>query len=246
MGIRFRSSPERSRAARQIRRICELNGGPFARPGAIVRVFYVTAITSSNTSSFNVSASVAIRRHRESGFRLRAGLTPLLAVVLAACAPKSEPRTVLDFMDDGFAREGVLTRCNHNREETLNDVECNNARRAAATIALEAERARAPALEQRSEAKLAALRDREGSVATDSTDNTSANAGSTFGSPVGSVLPSMSASSDEYAESTELLGRHAIEIEAEPPSNDLVIAPAIEVPELAVVPRPFRDDAAQR
>ena len=73
---------------------------------------------------------------------------PLLAAVLVACAPRSEPRTVLDFMDDGLAREGVLTRCNQNREETLNDEECNNARRASSTLALEAERARAPALEQ--------------------------------------------------------------------------------------------------
>ena len=65
-------------------------------------------------------------------------------------------------MDDGLAREGVLTRCNENRDETLADVECVNARRAAATLALEAERARAPQLEQESEAKLVALRDREG------------------------------------------------------------------------------------
>ena len=79
--------------------------------------FYVTAIYIE----LNVSASVAIRRHRESKFRLNAGVTPLLAAVLAACSPKPEPRTVLDFMDDGFAREGVLTRCNQNREETLDD-----------------------------------------------------------------------------------------------------------------------------
>jgi hypothetical protein len=38
-----------------------------------------------------------------------------------------------------------------------------------------------------------------------------------------------------------------LEIEVEPPSNDLVIAaPPLEVPELAVVPRPFRDEPAQR
>jgi hypothetical protein len=169
-------------------------------------------------------------------------LTPLLAVVLAACAPKSEPRTVLDFMDDGFAREGVLTRCNQNRDETLADAECNNARRAAATIALEAERARAPELEQRSEARLAAtLRDRQASGET----GTTSSVGPTFGSPVGSVLPSMSQSFDD-AEGNALLGPRAIEIDAEPPSNDLVIAPPLDVPELAVVARPFSDEAAQR
>src|SRR5262245_27342368 len=95
-------------------------------------------------------------------------------------------------MDDGFAREGVLTRCNQNREETLNDEECNNARRAAATVALAAERERAPVLEQRSEAKLAALRDREGEP--ELTRDPSPSDAPAFGSPVGSVLPSMSGS----------------------------------------------------
>jgi hypothetical protein len=171
-------------------------------------------------------------------------LAPLLAVVLAACAPKPEPRTVLDFMDDGFAREGVLTRCNQNREETLADAECNNARRAAATIALEAERARAPELEQRSEARLAALRDREARGEAVPAGDTTPSAA--FGTPVGSILPSMSQSLDVEAEGSALLGRPAIEIDAEPPSNELVIAPPLDVPELAVVPRPFRDEAAQR
>ena len=204
--------------------------------------FYVTVLCNE----INVSASVAIRRHRESGFRLRAGLTPLLAVVLAACAPKPEPRTVLDFMDDGLAREGVLTRCNENRDETLNDAECNNARRASATLALEAERARAPWLEQQSEAKLLALRERE--VGNEATANASPGAVPTFGSPVGSLLPSMSRapSFDVYADGGDQLGRRTLEIEVEPPSNDLVIAPALEVPELAVVPRPFRDQPAQQ
>jgi len=171
---------------------------------------------------------------------------PLLAAVLVACAPKSEPRTVLDFMDDGLAREGVLTRCNQNREETLNDEECNNARRAASTLALEAERARAPALEQQSEAKLLAMRERHPDAA--ATDG--ASSAPTFGSPVGTVLPSMSHSPsfDVYADgSSETLHRPTPEIAAEPPANDLVItAPALEVPELAVVPRPFRDETVQR
>jgi hypothetical protein len=183
--------------------------------------FYVTAICNE----LNVSASVAIRKHREFGFWFRAGLTPLLAVVLAACAPKAEPRTVQDFRDDGFAREGVLTRCNQNREDTLNDTECSNARRAAATIALEAERARAPQLEQQSEAKLLALRGRDAGADVEPTPDATA-----FGTPVGSVLPSMA---------------RTLEVEIEPPSNDLVIAPPLEVPELAVVPGPFRDELAQ-
>jgi len=146
-------------------------------------------------------------------------------------------------MDDGFAREGVLTRCNHNRDETLNDAECINARRAAATIALEAERARAPELEQRSEAKLVALRDRNSQSEAGAAGGTAA----AFGSPVGTVLPSMShEESLDASEGNELLGPHTIEIVVEPPSNDIVIAPPLDVPELTVVPRPFRDDTAQR
>ena len=45
------------------------------------------------------------------------------------------------------------------------------------------------------------------------------------------------------------LGRRpTLELDAaKPPANDLVIAkPPLEVPELAVVPRPFRDESAQR
>jgi hypothetical protein len=170
---------------------------------------------------------------------------PLLAAVLVACVPKSEPRTVLDFMDDGLAREGVLTRCNQNRDETLTDEECNNARRAASTLALEAERARAPALEQQSEAKLLAMRERQADAAVDGASSAPA-----FGSPVGSVLPSMSRSPsfDVYADgSSGTLDRPTLEIAAEPPANDLVItAPPLEVPELALVPRPFRDETVQR
>jgi hypothetical protein len=203
-------------------------------------------------------------------------LTPLLAAVLAACAPQPEPRTVIDFMDDGFAREGVLTRCNQDRDATLTDEECANARRAAAAIALEAERARAPGLEQESEAKLVAMRDREAArveaehdaraaanaaaeaayearwpeSAPRPADGSAASQAPAFGAPVGSVMPSMSRSPSfaVYADGSDPLNRRGIEIaEAEPPPNDLVIAePELEITELAVVPRPFRADDTAR
>ena len=50
---------------------------------------------------------------------------------------------------------------------------------------------------------------------------------------------------DVYAEGTDPLGRRSLEIAAvEPPANDVpVLEPEIELGELAVVPRPFRDDA---
>jgi hypothetical protein len=197
--------------------------------------------------------------------------------VLVACSPQPEPRTVIDFMDDGFAREGVLTRCNQDRDATLTDEECVNARRAAAAVALEAERARAPALAQESEAKLLALREREARRAAAEQDaaataNAAAEAayearwrddpagpraaGSAatsgapaFGTPVGSVMPSMSRSPafEVYADGADTLGRPDIEIEdAAPPPNELVIeSPRLEVTDLALIPRPFRDAAAQ-
>ena len=201
-------------------------------------------------------------------------MTPLLAAALAACAPKPEPRTIIDFMEDGFAREGVLTRCNQNREATLTDEECASARRAAAAVALEAERARASSLEQESEAKLVALRDREARQAAADldalaathaaaeaayearwpapaglrpADDSTASDAPAFGAPVGAVMPSMSRAPSfaVYADGDPLL-RPSLEIAAaEPPPNDFVIAePPLEITELALVPRPFRDDEA--
>lgn len=157
-------------------------------------------------------------------------------------------------MDDGFAREGVLTRCNQDREATLSDEECANARRAAAAIALEAERARAGQLEQASEATLLALREREARRSADeqeqaaaaraaaeaayearwpdttgprSTADAAPDAAPAFGAPLGAVLPSIGESAlfDVYADGADRLGRPSLEIEAaEPPSNELVIA----------------------
>jgi hypothetical protein len=66
-----------------------------------------------------------------------------------------------------------------------------------------------------------------------------------FGAPVGRVMPSMTESAlfDVYAEGTDPLGRPNLEIaDAAPPSNDLQIeVPELELNELAVIPRPFRD-----
>jgi hypothetical protein len=147
-------------------------------------------------------------------------------------------------MEDGFAREGVLTRCDQDREARPAPEECANARRAAAAIALEAERARAPQLEQASEATLLALRER---APREQLTLTAADAAApAFGTPVGSLMPSMTRSPafDVYADGSDPLGRPTLEIEAEPPSNELVIAePRLEITDLAVVPRPFVDDS---
>ena len=151
-------------------------------------------------------------------------------------------------MDDGLAREGVLIRCNESRQETVADVECVNARRAEAAVALQAERARAPQLEQESEAKLLALRERAARQSPPASGSPSSPSAPAFGAPLGSVMPSMTSASsfDVYAEGADPLGRHTLEIAAvEPPANDLVIAsPRLELADLAVAPRPFRDDVA--
>jgi hypothetical protein len=172
-------------------------------------------------------------------------LALLMAAALAACAPQPEPRTSFDFMEDGPARDGVLARCNQDRDATLTDEECANARRAAAAIALEAERAREPALERASEAKLVALRQREDQQAP--SEQAAADASvPAFGVPVGAVMPSMSPSFDVYADRADPLGRRALEVEnVEPPANELEIEPELALTtELAIVPRPFRADDA--
>lgn len=62
-------------------------------------------------------------------------------------------------MDDRIAMDGTIAYCNENPEETINNIECANARRAAAAIALRQERERHEAFEIESERKLEALRE---------------------------------------------------------------------------------------
>jgi hypothetical protein len=194
-----------------------------------------------------VFAPVVFRRQPESALRLRAAIALLLAAGLAACAPQPEPRTVSEFMEDGLARDGVLTRCNQDRDATLTDAECANARRAAAAVALEAERGREPELERESEVKLAALRERQNQQ-TLVESGSAAGSAPAFGAPVGAVLPSMSQAFDVYADGSVPLGRRALEVEAAaPPTNTLEIeSPELVLTDLAI-PRPFRsDDAIQQ
>jgi hypothetical protein len=84
-----------------------------------------------------------------------------VAVWLVACDKPTKPRTFEFFMEDGLAREGVLARCNQDRRATAGDAECDNARRAAATLAAAGDKERSATLEKESERKLSALRDRQ-------------------------------------------------------------------------------------
>jgi hypothetical protein len=203
-----------------------------------------TSLRKLNNRATNVFAPVAIRRQRESKSTLRMSAALLTAALLAACAPQPAPRSASDFMEDGYAREGVLSRCNRDRDASLTDAECANARRAAAALALEGERAREADLERASQAKLLAMRARDAGQGA-AAETTSVPA---FGTPVGAVMPSMSQAFDVYADGTQPLGRPALEVEqVAPPSNDLEIAsPQLALTDLEIVPRPFRaDDTAQ-
>jgi hypothetical protein len=217
-----------------------------------------------------VSISVAIRVQRTFATRVATGAVAVLVGLMAGCTPpEPEPRTFFDFMDDGLAREGVLTRCNQNRAATLDDVECINARRAAAVVALEQERSRSIDLERESERKLVALRERaereaqaaaraaaaaqaaaraayearwRGASAAQNADApASGTSAPVFGAPVGPVLPSMSDSSffEQYLEESAGAATSGA------PANPLEIEPpALPREELAILPRPFRADGA--
>jgi hypothetical protein len=82
-----------------------------------------------------------------------------VGLVAGGCAPKPQPRSFADYLEDRMLMEGTLARCNADRVGTHDDLECANARRAAVTIALRVEEARRAELERESERKLTALRD---------------------------------------------------------------------------------------
>ena len=84
-----------------------------------------------------------------------------VAVWLVACDKPTKPRSFEFFMEDGLAREGVLARCNQDRRATAGDEECENARKAAMTLAAAGDKERSVNLEKESERKLSALRDHQ-------------------------------------------------------------------------------------
>ena len=94
-------------------------------------------------------------------------LTGLLHVLLAglclgllsACEP-SRPRSYSEFVEDDAGREATLMRCNSDRAASFDDLECKNARRAAAALAAKAEARDRDDLDKESERKRAAARER--------------------------------------------------------------------------------------
>jgi hypothetical protein len=199
----------------------------------------------------------------------RAAVAVLFAAWLAACsAPLPPPRTYLDFMEDGLAREGVLARCSRDGDTTVNDAECAAARRAAAAIAVEHERAQSAELERESQRKLLAMRARA-----DRADEVRAEAAAAareaaerayegrwpeeapeggasaeqqgdapaFGAPIGPVLPSISESSPFEVYSGTPVAPGIAPQRPEPPSNEVAItAPDVGLAGLTAVPRPLK------
>jgi hypothetical protein len=90
---------------------------------------------------------------------LTVALGVAVGLLVVGCAPKLEPRTFDEYLEDRMLMEGTLTRCNADRAGTHDDLDCANARRAAVTIALRVEEARREELERESERKLTELRD---------------------------------------------------------------------------------------
>ena len=88
------------------------------------------------------------------------GLSGALLLALLSGCEEPQPRTFEEFMEDQFARDGTLVRCNEYRDETLNDIECANARRAASVVALREEQERRQQLEVESARKIDELRAR--------------------------------------------------------------------------------------
>jgi hypothetical protein len=193
----------------------------------------------------------------------------LLAVfaLVAACEQSAKPRSFEFFMEDGFAREGVLARCNQSADAS-GDEECANARRAASAIAAEEDSAKSSDRAAQSQRKLVAMRDRSaraeqaqheaeaaaqaaaeaayearwrgGASAQGAEGSAAAPA---FGAPLGKKLPAIddaAKSDDVYGESlSQVPARPEIELAAiEPPKSE--VPPArVEIEKTAIIPRPF-------
>lgn len=82
----------------------------------------------------------------------------LFAALLGACAKEPQPRSVNEFIENPMLLEAAIVRCAQDRTESKYDLECLNARQAAASIQAKEEARRAEELEARSEAKRRALR----------------------------------------------------------------------------------------
>lgn len=195
----------------------------------------------------------------------------IVAVLGTACSQDGpRPRSFEVFMEDGLAREGVLARCNQDRDATFDDVECSNARRAAAALAGERDEGRSADLAAASERKLAAMRAasaraeqaaqdaaaaaqaaaaaayeaqwRAGKVSAEDVANGTGARAPAFGAPLGPVLPSMRDDTVYNVESlSQVPMRPELELAAVMPPQSEIVRPELEIEQAAIIPRPFRN-----
>ncbi len=174
----------------------------------------------------------------------------------AACEQPAKPRPYEFFMEDGLAREGVLARCNEDRKASADDRECDNARRAAATIGASGEHEREQNFERESSRKLEELRDRAGrkqqaeeqaaaaAKAAEKEAYESQWRGKDAASGAGPI--SDAGNGDDRESLSQLPARPELKVASiEPPKAD-VQPQKPEIEHAAVIPRPFRDSTLQR
>jgi hypothetical protein len=185
------------------------------------------------------------KTHRRAA--LRAAGATILLVALTACEQHDRPRTYYEFMEDGFAREGVLVRCNQDREATANDVECVNARRAAAAVGAQADGDQVAQRERESERKMIAMRDsadnREQAAAQAAAQAEAEQRAAYDAQWRDPAKPAPAAQDENYDPfAVHIPERIPLEVAAvAPPKGELeIVVPDLEIEEVATIPRPFR------
>jgi hypothetical protein len=183
-----------------------------------------------------------------------------VAVWVAACQQPSRPRTYEFFMEDGLAREGVLARCNQDRKASVDDQECENARRAAAAVGATGEHERTQNYERESSRKLEQLRDRaarqqqaeqQAAAAAKAAEKDAYEAQWRDKNAAGQAngagpISDASSGADERESLSQLPARPELKLAAvEPPKADIQPQKP-EIEHAAVIPRPFRDSSLQR
>jgi hypothetical protein len=159
-------------------------------------------------------------------------------------------------MEDGLAREGVLARCNQDRKASVDDQECDNARRAAATIAGSGEHERSQNYERESSRKLEDLRDRAGrkqqaeeraAAAAKVAEKEAYESQWREKAATSGAGPISDAGNGDDRESlSQLPARPELKVASiEPPKAD-VQPQKPEIEHTAVIPRPFRDSTLER
>ncbi|HEX5049563.1 MAG TPA: EexN family lipoprotein [Gammaproteobacteria bacterium] len=183
------------------------------------------------------------------------GATIALAT-LVACQQERGPRTVSSFMDDGLAREGVLARCNQDAEASKSDVECDNARRAAAAIAAADaadDHKHSADLARQSERKMLAMRERDSQAQhAEARAEAEARAQSDADyeaqwreqSSAGRTASANDVSTDyDFVPARPTLQAAAVA----PPKGDVtIVAPELKSSDVAIIPRPFRPADADK